>query len=597
MVLEIIEKILYFLNISLSMNHAWLLFLIIPIFFVLWYFIKGEYLKLQEEEHVKQKRFLVQKMVLVSRTIIFFLLLLALAGYYVEVEKEIQGDLFLKIIIDNSSSMSVLDSFPQSSIDALRDKIDVQVMTIGRREESALGDEILSQLSKNDNILLVSDGQVTKGISLGDVVLYASNLNSTINGVQLSQVKDEASVSIQGPDKTTEDVENTFDIAINKVGKITSVPLKVTIDGRVVYEQTTNEKLVTVSQKFATGFHKVSAEISVNDDIKQNNAFYKSVQVVPQPQVLLISKKQNSPVKTLLEQVVKVKEIPYVPDDAQLKELLKEAYAVIINDVHSNDLNPHVETFLEYLRDGNGMLVFGGYNSYNDGLYRASPFETLIMPVQVGKAGRKESDMNIVIVIDISGSQGAQLAGGNIAVDVEKALALDVLRNIRPNVRLAVVAFNFQAYLVSPMEILYSKGDIEERISKLKHFSSTAISQGILKAVQLLETVPGSKNIILISDGKDTAETINVAFEASKKAANIGARIYTVGVGEKTDDFAMMRIAELTNGVFFKADEVSKIKILFGELEEDKTKTPTLTVLNSNHFITNDLANISASVH
>ncbi|PIN81634.1 hypothetical protein COV11_01520, partial [Candidatus Woesearchaeota archaeon CG10_big_fil_rev_8_21_14_0_10_30_7] len=127
--------------------------------------------------------------------------------------------------------------------------------------------------------------------------------------------------------------------------------------------------------------------------------------------------------------------------------------------------------------------------------------------------------------------------------------------------------------------------------------SSTAISQGILKAVQLLETVPGSKNIILISDGKDTAENIGVAYEAAKKAANIGAKMYTVGVGEKTADLEMMRLAELTNGVYFKADEVSRLKILFGDLEEDKTKTPTLTVLNSNHFITQDLQDISASIH
>jgi len=118
-----------------------------------------------------------------------------------------------------------------------------------------------------------------------------------------------------------------------------------------------------------------------------------------------------------------------------------------------------------------------------------------------------------------------------------------------------------------------------------------------LDSVQLLETVPGSKNIILISDGKDTAENINVAYEAARKAANMGARMYTVGVGEKTADLEMMRLAELTNGVYFKADEVSRLKILFGDITEDKTKTPSLALLNTNHFITQDLEDLSASIH
>ncbi len=597
MVFELIEKLVQFMNVSLNMRYAWILFFVIPAFFIFWYLVRSEFIKLQEEEIVKQNRLLLQKVVIVSRTIIFFFLLLALAAYYVETEREIQGDVFLKILVDNSSSMSLLDSFPQSGIDVLKEKTDVQVITIGEKEESALGDDILNHLSKNDNILLVTDGQATKGTALGDVILYAANLNSTISALKLPAVKDDISVFIQGPEKTTEDVDNIFTIFLNRVGKIKNVPLKVSVDGQVVYDQETSLDRVEINKKFNKGFHRVSAEINIVDEFKQNNAVYKSVQVVPQPQVLFISKKDKSPLKTLFEQVVKVKEISYVPDKAQLKKLLNDAYAVVVNDIHSKDLNPQVDAFLEYLRDGNGMLVFGGYNSYGDGLYRASPFEALIMPVQVGKAGRKESDMNIVIVIDISGSTGAKFQSGVSAVDVEKALTINVLKNIRPNVKLAVVAFNFQAYLVSELSVLLSKTEIEDKISRLKDFGSTAISQGILKAVQLLETSPGSKHIILISDGRDTYENIAVAYEAAKKAANIGAKMYTVGVGEKTEELAMMRLAEITNGVYFKADEVSKLKILFGDLEEDKTKTPKLTLLNTNHFITQELGEISASIH
>ena len=49
-------------------------------------------------------------------------------------------------------------------------------------------------------------------------------------------------------------------------------------------------------------------------------------------------------------------------------------------------------------------------------------------------------------------------------------------------------------------------------------------------------------------------------------------------------------MADVSNGVYFRATESSRLKILFGDVdEEEKEKGKMgLTVLNANHFITED---------
>lgn len=109
----------------------------------------------------------------------------------------------------------------------------------------------------------------------------------------------------------------------------------------------------------------------------------------------------------------------------------------------------------------------------------------------------------------------------------------------------------------------------------------------------LLET-KGDKNIILISDGMDPYFHFTADF--MKEACKGSIKIYTVGVGEDTEVNVMKRIAEQCNGVYFQADANNKIKILFGESDDESLETEyTLAILNANHFITQG-ASIDATV-
>ena len=582
------------INLFKNLEYPYLLLLIIPLAVFSFYILRKDFIKLKEDEDVRRRRVLVQKIVIVSRCLIFLLLLIAIATPYVHQEKTLQGDTRLKILVDNTTSMQLIEQLPNNFFEEIKKKVETEIISVGFREKSDIGDAVLSNLGPFESVLLITDGNVNEGSSLSDVALYAKKLNSTINAVALNTIRDDVAVSVIGPAKVMDSVENTFTVHLSKAGKIAQVPITVLVDDKVVLEKTTDKEYLEFKQKMDEGFHRIVVKANVNDYFPQNNIFYKTVKSVTKPKLLYYSTKSTSPILTLLRQVFEVETTATLPSGTDLKNALKDFYAIIVNDVSSKDIEDKAAIIDEYLIDGNGMLVIGGENSFNNGRYKNTVFEDLL-PVIVGKPGKKPGDVNIVIVIDISGSTGSAFGAGK-AVDVEKMLALTVVDSIEPTNYIAVIAFNTEARpVVVPLKQLFEHKNIKDRIASLVDGGGTRIHAGLLFAHSLLQAGSGSKNVILISDGKQREESL--AIEASKLLANDGIKIFTVGVGEKTNEDLMIKMADLSNGIYFRATDASRVKILFGEFEESKQgEKPGLFILNKAHFITQGLDEIKATV-
>ncbi|MBI4141527.1 VWA domain-containing protein [Candidatus Woesearchaeota archaeon] len=566
-----------------------LILLTIPAAFFYFLILRKDFLQIKEEPNIRKRRILTQAIMLLTRTLMTLLLLIALAGPHTTKEHTLQGDPYITLLVDNSTSMAVFENIADNLQKALEKKVTVERRSIGSAEKSNLGDGILAHLQPRQNILLISDGNNNEGASLGDVALFASRMNATINALELTPVNDDMSISIEGPSKTMENIDNTYTIKINRAGKNAqqAVRLIITVDGKTTTDETTSTTNYEITQTFSKGYHTITARIESNDYFPTNNIFYKSVKAVPQPEVLFVSN-QESPLQKLLQQLYKVTSLQQLPNN------LKDYYAIIINNLPASTANTFVDQLHEYITDGNGMLSTGGKQSYELGEYRHSMFETLL-PVFVGTPEKKPGDINIVLVIDISGSTGTAYASGK-AVDVEKALAVGVLKDLAAEENLAVIAFNTAAYVISDLSKVYEKVNLEDRIASLKDGGGTLIGIGLIKAISLLDVVTGSKNIILISDGKTQGES--VAMEAAKAAANKGIKIFTIGVGPQTNEEVMRTIADITNGVYFRANDQSRLKLIFGERDEKQQEgnTKKLTILNANHFITQGLE-VNATVY
>jgi len=96
---------------------------------------------------------------------------------------------------------------------------------------------------------------------------------------------------------------------------------------------------------------------------------------------------------------------------------------------------------------------------------------------------------------------------------------------------------------------VYEKQGLEDRVARLSDGGGTFITAGLMKAIALLERLQGSKNIILISDGKTQGE--GATRDAARLAHNQGIKIYTVGVGPTTNEVVMQDIATIANVTIF----------------------------------------------
>ena len=91
-------------------------------------------------------------------------------------------------------------------------------------------------------------------------------------------------------------------------------------------------------------------------------------------------------------------------------------------------------------------------------------------------------------------------------------------------------------------------------------------------------------NCLASTGGSDEETTVNLA----RTIAAQGGRVYVVGVAEGRNEEFMTRVATAGNGIFFRASERNKLRILFGDpnKKDDGVDAFSLILLNSNHFIT-----------
>ncbi|HIG98601.1 TPA: VWA domain-containing protein [Candidatus Woesearchaeota archaeon] len=558
--------------------------LLIPAMAVaLFLIIRSDFVALKGERWKDYGKAKVRKRLVVFalRLVTLACLIAALAQPAVVKQELNSGDPVLTMLIDNSRSFDIFDREAAYLLkERLQDNIPVKARNIGSENVSAIGDEILASMTGNDNFLLVSDGRATKGRLLGDVLGVAAVMNSTINLLYLDQVRTDLSVRIEGPRVTTVGIDNEFIVTVDQAAPAAAPPsgyrLVVELDGEVVLEKAASGTSdFKFTKKLSDGYHRIEAAIEADDFFPENNVFYRSVKVEKKPKVLLVSA-GNSPLETLFTPVYDLTTLPSLGGVD-----LRGYYAIVLNDIPASGID--ADKLSAFIDDGNGAVVFGGKNSYDKGGYGNKPLEGLL-PVRVGtSADEAKKLVNIVLLIDISKSTGERFGSGSDSTveDVEKALAIGILGDLKPDDRVAVVAFNSWSTVVRGLDRLSPENRtiLENSVKSLIFTGGTRIAEGIKAARQLLAKEAGSNSIILFSDGQESGEGDDI--QAAGVAARQGTRIYAIGVGKGTNEAHMQEIASAGNGFYLKPTEAQRLKIILnsGGLEK----------LSNIHFITRNV--------
>ncbi len=575
------------MNLPFSLQYPKALLLIVPVIVVLYFVMKKEFVKFknktEHELYVKRSKG-PRKWITLSRIVVFTLLIIAISSPFTMKQKTVPGDFSLTILEDRSNSFNLFEKgLGEELKKSIGEEIPVTVRTMAYDNSSPIGDALLNSIQGDDSILMISDGNNNKGKDLWDMMVFASVLNTTINTLDIGPIANDVGITIDAPQEAIYGAEISFHVNINKAGSPLPYTVEVTIDDGVILSEENAESQV-VSKMLGAGYHRVIGKVISDDFFQENNVFYKTVHVLPKPKILFITK-EKTPLEPLLE-------FPYVLSQKKsLPNNLDEFPVIILNNLEARYVNSWTDRLREYVNKGNGLVVLGGKNSFDYGDYKDSYFETML-PVTVGQVGKGEkSDVNIVIVIDISGTSTLGFSQGSASkLSVQKAQAIEILRNIDPKDNVGVVAFDIRAHYVNKKLMpLRDQPMLEQKIASLKSDpqAGTFIAEGLKKGFWMLEYAQGSKNIILISDG--ITQIPKQALANAQMMAMRGVKVYTVGIGKDTDREFMKKLAAKGGGIYFEPSETERLKLLFNETK-DAPDENNLLILDNHHFITNKLS-------
>lgn len=202
--------------------------------------------------------------------------------------------------------------------------------------------------------------------------------------------------------------------------------------------------------------------------------------------------------------------------------------------------------------------------------------------------------IDIVMALDISSSMLAEDFKPN-RLEAAKKVAKNFISN-RPNDRLGLVVFAGESFTQCPLTtdhsvILNLFADVKSGMLE----DGTAIGMGLATSVKRLKDSEAiSKVVILLTDGDNNSGNIAPA-TAAEIAKEFGIRVYTIGVGTRgtapmpfTDPFGrtryqdvevkineelLTRIADMTDGKYFRATDNESLEAVYTEIDElEKSK-------------------------
>ncbi|MDH4230003.1 MAG: VWA domain-containing protein [Nitrospirota bacterium] len=197
--------------------------------------------------------------------------------------------------------------------------------------------------------------------------------------------------------------------------------------------------------------------------------------------------------------------------------------------------------------------------------------------------------VDIALALDISGSMTAQDFPPDRLEVARKVV--DEFVAARPDDRLALVVFSAQALTRVPLTLdhaMLRASLAEVQIGQLE--DGTAIGSALATAVARLRGSPeGSRVVVLLTDGVNNRGDVDPR-TAARMAAQMGIRVYTVGVGREgtfpqvindpvrgpvrvmartqVDEKLLEEIAAVTGGRFFRARDAGALAAIYRRIDE-----------------------------
>jgi len=199
--------------------------------------------------------------------------------------------------------------------------------------------------------------------------------------------------------------------------------------------------------------------------------------------------------------------------------------------------------------------------------------------------------VNVVLVVDSSGSMGAQDFSPS-RMEAIKSSAVGLVEQLEIKDRIGVIGFSDTTRIVS--FLTNDKDRVKEKISTIREKGATAIGDGLAMGVDMVTSIPNKKKlVILLSDGEQNAGQINID-DAILYAKSEDVVVYTIGMGNPDeqvvlgydwfgrpqyatlDEDSLIKIAQNTNGEYFRATDTVKLDEIYEDLPDKFKKEKEL---------------------
>lgn len=230
----------------------------------------------------------------------------------------------------------------------------------------------------------------------------------------------------------------------------------------------------------------------------------------------------------------------------------------------------------------------------------------LARPQSAHVGGRDESTegIDIMMALDVSGTMLAEDFTPT-RLEAAKDVAVDFVSD-RPNDQIGLVVFAGESYTQCP---LTTDRRVLKNLIKSVQFGQiedgTAIGLGLANAVnRMKDSDTKSKVVILLTDGSNNRGDID-PMTAAEIAKSFDIRVYTIGVGStkraiahiptpygyetayvdaEFDESTLQRIAETTDGKYFRATNNTDLQQVYDQIDQlEKTKLRVREYGRSHH--------------
>lgn len=201
----------------------------------------------------------------------------------------------------------------------------------------------------------------------------------------------------------------------------------------------------------------------------------------------------------------------------------------------------------------------------------------IITPDQVNGTGEGAA-LTTLLAIDTSGSMNS---GGKL--DIAKSVAKDYVYQIRADDRAGIMTFNESSDYIQ--SVTADQAALTAAIDGLKAGGDTAMYDALLKAVEILNPLPGRKAIIVLTDGIDNLSK-HSATEVVQAIGQTGLSISTVGFGKPgqstgnltaLDEKGLSALAENAGGQYGYANDRASLQQLYEKYGRSLKSEYTIT--------------------